>query len=104
MPTREELHKLVDTMPEGAMEAAHRLLSNLQVCPPPPPPDVQEMRKRMEVRRREMRQGQKPGTIAGFGGSSGYDPAKGAGSSSFQYWDGDTFVQETLRKSRRIYV
>ena len=31
MPTREELHKLIDTMPEGAIEAAHRMLSNLQV-------------------------------------------------------------------------
>jgi len=56
------------------------------------------MRKRMELRRREMRQGQKPGTIAGFGGTGGYDPAKGSGASSFHYWDGDTFVQETLRR------
>src|SRR2546422_190307 len=100
MPTREELHALVDTLPEGAIEAAHRILSGMQVWPPLPPPAVEEMRKRMEGRRREMRHGQKPGTTAGFGGSDRYDPAKGAGSSSFQYWEDDTFVQETLRNHK----
>src|SRR5438552_2437035 len=34
MPTREELHTLVDSLPEGAMEAAHRLLTTLQVFRP----------------------------------------------------------------------
>ncbi len=97
MPTRHELHALVDTLPDEAMEAAHRILSRLQAWPSPPAPDVHEMRKRVELRRREMRQGQKPGTIAGFGGTGGYDPAKGSGASSFHYWDGDTFVQATLR-------
>ncbi len=100
MPTREELHKLVDSMPEGALEAAHHVLTNLQVWPPPPPPDVQEMRKRMEVRRLETRLRQKPGTTAGFGGTGAYDPAKGAGGFSFQYWEDDTFVQETLRNHK----
>ncbi|PYS38834.1 MAG: hypothetical protein DMG14_16215 [Acidobacteria bacterium] len=69
MPTREELHKLIDTMPEGAIEAAHRMLSNLQVWPPAPPPGVEEMRKdmrkRMEERRLEVMQRQKPGTVGG---------------------------------------
>lgn len=31
MPTREELHKLIDSLPEGAFDAGHRALSNLQV-------------------------------------------------------------------------
>ena len=52
------------------------------------------------MRRLEMRQGLKPGTTAGFGGTRSYDPAKGAGSSSFQYWEDDTFVQETLRNHK----
>jgi hypothetical protein len=34
MQSREELHKLVDSMPEAAIEAAHRFLSALQVWPP----------------------------------------------------------------------
>src|SRR6266404_6238616 len=78
MPTREELHTLIDSMPDGAIEAAHRMLSNLQVWPPAPPPGVEEMRrdmhKRMEERRQEMMQRQRPGTVAGFGGHSNYDP------------------------------
>jgi hypothetical protein len=102
MPTREELHKLIDSMPEGAIEAAHRALTNMQVWPPAPPPTVEEMRqqmrKRMDERRLEMMQRQKPGTIAGFGGTSNYDPTKGAGASSFNYWDGDTYIQETYRR------
>jgi hypothetical protein len=73
MQSREELHKLIDSMPEGAIEAAHRTLSYLQVWPPTPPPDVQEMRRRMEERR-EVMQRQKPGTVAGSGGGN-YDPA-----------------------------
>jgi hypothetical protein len=97
MPTREELHKLVDSMPKEAMRAAHQALSHFEAWPPAPPPDVQEMRKRMEERRLEVMQRQKPGTIAGFGGSADHNPATGSRSSSFNYWDGDTYVQETHR-------
>jgi hypothetical protein len=97
MPTREELHKLIESMPNGAMEAAHGVLSNLQIWPPVPPPDVQEMRKRMQERRLELRQRQTPGTIAVFGGNRHYDSAKGSGSFGLNYWDGDSYVQETLR-------
>ena len=48
VPTREELHALVDRLLEGAIEAAHRILSGMQVWPPPV---AEEMRKRMEQRR-----------------------------------------------------
>jgi hypothetical protein len=96
MQSREELHKLVDTLPEDAVEAAERVLRNFQVWPPVPPDPV-NLRKRMEERRLEMTQKLKPGTIGGFGVSSGYDPTRGSGSSSFNYWDGDTFVAETRR-------
>src|SRR5678815_2595748 len=102
MPTRDELHKLIDSLPEGAIETAHRILTNMQVWPPPPPPSVEEMRQRMHQRmedqRREVMNRQRPGTFAGFGGRSSFNPDKGVGSSSFNYWDGDTFVQETLRR------
>ena len=60
MGLREQLHALIESMPEGAMGAAHRMLLNLQVWPPPPPHGVEEMReqmgKRMEERRLEMMQ------------------------------------------------
>ena len=97
MPTRDELHNLIDSMPEGAIEAAHRMLTTFQVWPPVPPPEVEEMRKRMEQRRTEVMQHQRPGTISGFGGSGSYNPGKGVASSSFSHWDGDTFVTEVLR-------
>ena len=104
MPSREELYKLVDSLPEGAIEAANRTLSHLQVWPPAPPPDVLEMRQRMRQRMEERRlraiQRQKPGTIAGFGGHGRYDPDRGTASSSFSHWDDDTFVTETLRRHK----
>ena len=96
MQTRDELHKLVDSLPDGALEPASRVLTTLQVWPPPPPPGAEEMKKRMEERRREVMQRRKPGTISVFGGSSHYDP-KGSGASSFLYWEGDAFVTETVR-------
>lgn len=110
MPTRKELHTLVGSLPEGAMEAAHRILMTLQVWPQVPPPGLEEMRRnmrtRMEARRAEVMQHQKPGTIGGFGGSGDYDMERGVASSSFSHWDGDTFVAETLRrhKGREITV
>jgi hypothetical protein len=96
MQTREELHILVDSLPEDALVPAERVLRNFQVWPPVAP-DPADFRKRMEERRLEMRQKMKPGTIAGFGGGGSYDPTRGSGSSSFNYWDGDTFVGETRR-------
>ncbi len=69
MPTREELHTLIDSMPEGAIEAAHRILSQAQVWPPPRP----------------ARQTFVTQTRSGDGRPS---------SSSLQHWDGDTLVTE----------
>jgi len=104
MQSREELRTLVDALPEGAIEAAHRTLSQLQIWPPAPPPGVEEMRQRMrqrmEERRREVMLRQRPGTIGGFGGSSNYDVDRGSASSSFSHWDDDTFVTETLRRHK----
>ena len=104
MPTREELHSLVHSLPEGAVEAAHRVLSQLQVWPPVPPPDVQEWRQRArerwDERRQEFAQGQKPGTVSVFGGARRYDSERGVGSASFNHWESDTFVAETLRRHK----
>jgi hypothetical protein len=54
----------------------------------------------MEERRLGAIQRQKPGTIAGFGGSGSYDADRGSASSSFSHWDDDTFVTETLRRHK----
>lgn len=102
MPTREELHNLIESLPEGAMEGAQRLLSNLQVWPPPGLPDLAAMRKRHEEHRAETRKRmaaqQRPGTISGFGGTANYNPNIGSGQSSTNHWDGDTFIVQTYRQ------
>src|SRR5262249_53082251 len=104
MQSREELHKLVDSLPEEAIEAAHRTLSQLQIWPPAPPADIQEMRQRMRQRmeegRREVGERQTHGMIGGFGGSGNYDRDGESASSSFSHGDNDTFVTETLRRHK----
>jgi hypothetical protein len=76
MQSREELHNLVDSMPEAAIETAHRFLSALQVWPPRPPIDPGKKIRMTEVRTAA-------GTRAGF-----------------SRWDGDTYVVETHRSVR----
>src|SRR5690349_1478411 len=102
MPTREELHRLLDSMPDGAMEAAHRALSNLQVWPPAGLPDMETIRKRQEQQREETRKRmaaqQRPGTLGGFGGSGNYNPATGSGSYGMTHWEGDTLIVQTYRQ------
>jgi hypothetical protein len=102
MPTREELHKLIDSMPEGAMEAAYRALSNLQVWPPAALTDMETMRKRNEQHREEARKRmaaqQLTGTISAFGGSSNYNPTTGSGSHGMSHWEGDKLIVQTYRQ------
>src|SRR5215831_20641865 len=76
MQSRQELHKLVDSMPEAAIETAHRFLSALQVWPPRPPVEAGKKIMMTETRTAS-------GTRAGF-----------------SRWDGDTYVVETHRSVR----
>ena len=102
MPTREELHNLIDSMPDGAIEAAHRALADLQKWPPPALPDMETMRKRQEQHREETRKRmvaqQRPGTLGAFGGSGNYNPTTGSGSYGTSQWEGDTFIVQTYRQ------
>jgi hypothetical protein len=38
MPSKDDLHKLVDSLPDGAIENVHRMLEHFQTWPPQPPP------------------------------------------------------------------
>jgi hypothetical protein len=104
MPTRDELHKLVDSMPEGTLEAAFRALSTLQTRVPSPTSDMAAMRRQLEDRRAEMQRRmeeqlpRRPGTVSGFGGHGNYNPATGSGNHSFSYWDDNGFVVQTYRQ------
>jgi hypothetical protein len=50
MASRENLHELIDKLPEAALESAERILRNIQTWPPKPPIEVEKMRKRVEER------------------------------------------------------
>jgi hypothetical protein len=77
MPSREELHKLVDSIPDAAIDAAHQVLSRFQSWPPPPTPYGADRKIRMTETRTAA------GTRAGFSS-----------------WDGDTYVVGTHRSVR----
>ncbi|HYU46791.1 MAG TPA: hypothetical protein VEK84_11535 [Terriglobales bacterium] len=54
MIDRRELHKLIDSLPDDALESAQTYLRNIQVWPPKPPedpPEVVEHRKKLEAAR-----------------------------------------------------
>jgi len=76
MQSREELHKLVNSMPEAAIETAHQFLLALQVWPPRPPVEAGKKITMTETRTAT-------GSRAGF-----------------SRWDGDTYVVETHRSVR----
>ena len=63
--TREELHQLVDTLPEAALEPAKQSLQYFQIWPPQPPPRIEQMR---EAHRERFLLSMRPGTAGGAGG------------------------------------
>jgi hypothetical protein len=103
MPTREELHQLIDSMPEGALEAAYRFLTHLQVWPPPLPPQMEELRQGYEKRLKELEEARVGETdvVTIGGGIMDWPQDQGtklkSGYWSFDHEDGDTLVGETRR-------
>jgi hypothetical protein len=98
MPLRNELHRLVDTLPEGALEAVRGTLEHFQTWTPQPPPEVERMnREHLERMRGSMR----PGTSGTGGGGGSYSMGKGgkidSGSLGFTQWEDKTSVIETHR-------
>jgi hypothetical protein len=93
MPTREELHKLIDSLPEETIEAAYRVLSYVQA-----PSISGDMRQLMQTRLLQLKPLIKAGIAPEFGGGSHYDPDKDSGAFSSNYWDGDAYVQETYHR------
>ena len=85
MASREELRRLVDSLPEEALEPAGQMLTRFQIWPPVHnvPPEFELMR------------GGSPGRLQGFVGSGSYSDATRSGSSSQTHWEGDTLVVQT---------
>jgi len=49
---REELHRLIDTLPEAVLEQAKGILDHLQTWPPPPPLEIDRIRHQQRDRLR----------------------------------------------------
>jgi hypothetical protein len=101
MPLREELHALVDSLPEALLKRALDILRKFQARPLPPAPGTP---LELEVFREEIKQHQKEriemmgkGRISGFTRDSSFDPSRGTGSASGTHWEGDTVVVTTHR-------
>jgi hypothetical protein len=93
---REELHRLVESLPEGALENARKILDRFQTWPPQPPPQVEQMRQRQaEI----MRRIQRLGFTGGVGGGGSYNSRQSGavrfGHHSFGYHEDGAMVRET---------
>jgi hypothetical protein len=100
--SREELHRLVDSLPEDAMEPARQGLEHLQIWPPPIHPELEQMR--LEYRERILKAKQRNasgGSYLGGGGEGGYSNASGGrmqnGHLSFSHVEENSTVVESLR-------
>ena len=93
MATREELHELIDSLPEEAIQVAYRVLSYVQA-----PSISDDMRQLLQTRLLQLKPLTKPGIAPEFSGSSHYDSDRDSGTFSSKYWDGDAYVQETYHR------
>jgi hypothetical protein len=96
--TRDDLHRLVDTLPEGALENTKRVLEHFQVWPPQESPDVERIRReQLERMRRRMR----PGIAGSGGGTSSYKAGAGGiiedGTFSSNRMEDNSSVTEMVR-------
>ena len=102
MASREDLLQLVASLPEGAIDAAHRSLTGLQIWPPPPPPGREKALERFRLNQQRMEERMmakmKPGECFVGGGSGSFSTGPGnrrRGRHGFGYQDGEDIVYET---------
>jgi hypothetical protein len=102
MAIRDELHSLLDELPEDKLQAARPFLAGL-LRPRTPTPEAeraqqltQQYKKMVEQRFRETR---KPGTISTLFGGGSVFPREGKEYSNhaFHYWDDNALVHQLLR-------
>src|SRR5258708_5229165 len=91
---RDDLHHLVDTLPEGAVENARRMLEHLN-NPPQLSPEMERMRQIGKEQMEKMRQSIRPGTMGGGGGGGSFDPGTRYGHSGHTHWEDQTAVHVT---------
>jgi hypothetical protein len=102
MSARDDLHALLDQLPEEMLQPSQVFLESL-LRPRPPRPEIERSRDRgrsfrklVEQRFQETR---KPGTISAIVGGGSLFPKDGEtyGRNAFHYWDGGALVHQTLQ-------
>jgi len=102
MAIRDEIHSLIDQLPEDQLQNVRPFLAGL-LRPRAQSPEIEQARqlthqykKMVEQRFRETR---KPGTISALVGGGSVFPKEGrvSGDHSFHYWDDKALVHQTLR-------
>ena len=103
---RADLHRLIDTLPEGALENANRMLEHLNIFPRQPSPEMERMRQISREQREKMRRLIRPGTLGGTGGVGSVNPSTAYCHSGDTRWEDQTAVHETnhLFKGHEITV
>lgn len=95
MADRPTLHRLVDELPEEALEATFRVMENYQKWPPKGHADAEQMLKQARERFRRSHEERARrtggGVISGGVGGRSFSP-DGYGSASTQGWEGPTAV------------
>jgi hypothetical protein len=92
---RSDLHRLIESLPEGAFESAGTVLEHLQVWPPQPPPEIKRMEQFRQEQMEKMSQSLRPGTTGGGGGGGEIHPG-GYGHTSHSRIEDGTSVLESL--------
>jgi hypothetical protein len=102
MAIRDDLHTLLDRLPEETLQPAHAFLNGL-LRPHPRRPEVEQARDRGRAFRklveRQFQEAGKPGTISGMIGGGSPFPQDGEtyGRNAFHYWDDKALVHQTLQ-------
>jgi hypothetical protein len=102
MAIRDELHSLLDELPEDKLRAARPYLAGL-LRPRTPSPEIERARQLTRQYKKMVEQGfretRKPGTISALVGGGNVFPREGKayGDHAFRVWDDKALIHQTLR-------
>jgi hypothetical protein len=100
MQNREALHKLLDTLPEDALEATERVLQNYQIWPPKPRIGIEKMHQQVNALLKRRSEQWDPHNRTGFvsvrAGGGSFNP-EGDGMASAITTDGPDLLNFEIR-------
>jgi hypothetical protein len=95
--TKERLHELVDSLPEGAWQHAFGSLNYLQVWPPTPSPEPARIAELQEQMLQRMQAGRRPGSFSAGGGGGSWSAGPGGQVQTGHYTS--SWVEDGVRVS-----